>query len=325
MDSRIASVEPAADRVLIVRNPHAGPGPGDDSTRELADCIRGHGMLADVVSDLDSIGWLAGQYQEKGQLRAVVAAGGDGTVAEVVNRTAPDVPVTVFPLGTANLLARYLGIKRDPAAMAHMLREGAIVRLDAGRANGRIFLAMVGCGFDADVVHRLHRKRSGRHISYWTWTWPILESIRSYGFPRLRVYCDSPPQAPDEAAHVARWVFVVNLPVYAGGLNVAPQAVGTDGKLNVGTFAGGSFWHGLRYVGNVALGRHHKLRDFQSNTATRVRIESDEPVSYQLDGDPGGLLPLEIEVMPARLTLLAPQAQARELAFQGETANPAGA
>jgi diacylglycerol kinase family enzyme len=325
LESRIASVNPAADRVLIVRNPSAGSGPGHDAISDLVGCVRRHDMVAEVVTELDVIGSLSSQYQQSGRLRAVVAAGGDGTVAEVVNRTAPGVPVSVFPLGTANLLAGYLGIGRDPAAMANMLRAGTIVRLDAAQANGRIFLIMAGCGFDADVVHRLHRRRNGRHINYWTYAWPILESIRRYRFPELRVYCDFPPQTPAGPTHVARWAFVVNLPLYAAGLSVAPQAVGTDARLNLCTFANGSFWRGVCYVGNVALGRHQKLRDFQTALVSRVRIESDETVPYQLDGDPGGVLPLEIEGMPARLTLLAPQAQARKLGLEGVTANPAGA
>jgi diacylglycerol kinase family enzyme len=309
----MASLNPAADRVLIVRNPHAGLGPRDASIGDLASAIRQHGMAAEVLVDLDAIGTLTREYQAAGRLRAVVAAGGDGTVAEVANRTAPDVPLTVFPLGTANLLAGYLAIRRDPVAMAQMLRDAAILRLDAGRANGRIFLTMAGCGFDADVVSRLHQRRFGRRISYLSWTRPILESIRRYQFPEMRVYCDFAPGNPGGPAQRARWAFVVNLPLYAAGLRVAPHAVGTDRQLNVCTFAKGSVWRGMYYVGNVALGRHQRLPDFKEALMSRVRIESDEPVPYQLDGDPGGWLPLEVEVMPRRLTLLAPRPRAEEL------------
>ena len=50
------------------------------------------------------------------------------------------------------------------------------------------------------------------------------------------------------------------------------------------------------------------MADYRTCNATRVRIESKEPVHYQLDGDPGGMLPLEIEVLPARITLVHPAA-----------------
>jgi diacylglycerol kinase family enzyme len=325
LEPRIASLNPAADRVLIVRNPHAGPGPADASIRELADCLRQHDLAAEVVGDLDAIGPLASECQAAGRLRAIVAAGGDGTVAEVVNRTPNGTPVTVFPLGTANLLAGYLGIDRDPLTMARMLSEGAIARLDAALANGRIFLIMASCGFDADVVSRLHERRFGQRINYWSWARPILASIRRYRFPRMRVYCDFASHLPDEPAQVARWVFIVNLPLYAAGLRVAPRALATDERLNVCTFCKGSFWRGLYYVANVALRRHERLPDFKAALASRVRIESDEPVPYQLDGDPGGFLPLEIEVMPRRLALVASRARLELLGFEPSAANLAGA
>ena len=131
---------------------------------------------------------------------ALVAAGGDGTVAELVNRTAVGMPIAVFPMGTANLLAGYLNIFPKFQPFARMLRRGATVRLDAGAANGRIFLLMVGCGFDAEVVHRLHSTRGG-HISMWSYAKPIFESIRSYQYPELRLYYDCAPSgAPTQPA-----------------------------------------------------------------------------------------------------------------------------
>ncbi len=53
--------------------------------------------------------------------------------------------------------------------------------------------------------------------------------------------------------------------------------------------------------------------------ARRVRIESDRPVRYQLDGDPGGMLPLDIEVLPGRLTLVVPAKRAASLGLQPAT------
>ena len=296
------------DHVLIVSNPNAGSRSRADAVDELASCVRREGLAVDLVTDLDSLGTLVDHYRQAGRLRAVVAAGGDGTVAEAVNRTAPGTPVTVFPLGTANLLAGYFGIRaRCPADGGHVCAAATSCNWMPARPTDAIFLLMAGCGFDADVVHRLHRRRQGRHISYWSWAGPIWQSIRDYRYPNLRVSCQSHGEAAVEVAHAARWAFVVNLPVYAAGLNVAAAAVGDDGLFDVCTFSRGSLWHGLRYVGHVFMRRHHKLADYQLLRATKVRIEADEPVPYQLDGDPGGHLPLEIEMLPSRLTLLVPQ------------------
>jgi diacylglycerol kinase family enzyme len=313
------------DRVLIVCNPSAGSRHRADDIRDLKAALNARMLVPEIVTDLEALGPLAAALQESGRLRAIVAAGGDGTVAEVVNRTTPTTPITVFPLGTANLLAGYFGIRRDAQAMAQMISGGSLVRLDAGQANGRVFLLMAGCGFDADVVQRLHSRRRGGHISYWSWAQPILESIRSYKYPGVRVICE-PPDAPgSELVKTAHWAFAVNMPVYAAGLTVAPQAAADDGLFDVCTFNGGSLWHGLKYVGHIMLRRHQRLSAYKSQQATWVRIEADEPVPYQLDGDPGGMLPLEITMLPGRITLLVPAARARALRLAVSTPEPVGA
>jgi diacylglycerol kinase family enzyme len=313
------------DRVLIVCNPSAGSRHRADDIRDLKAALGARRLVPEIVTDLEALGPLAAALQHAGRLRAIVAAGGDGTVAEVVNRTTPTTPITVFPLGTANLLAGYFGIRRDAQAMAQMISGGSLVRLDAGQANGRVFLLMAGCGFDADVVQRLHRRRRGGHISYWSWAQPILESIRSYKYPSVRVICE-PPNAPgSELMKTAHWAFAVNMPVYAAGLTVAPQAAADDGLFDVCTFNGGSLWHGLKYVGHIMLRRHQRLSAYKSQQATWVRIEADEPVPYQLDGDPGGMLPLEITMLPGRITLLVHAARARALRLEVSTPETVGA
>lgn len=324
MQSRIARLGESSRRVLVVTNPQAGARLREEAIRELIRCLRDRGLLGEVVTDLLVLDRLVAEYRANGQLRAVVAAGGDGTVAEIVNRTEPDVPVSVLPLGTANLLASYLGIERDPLEVANLLAEGATVRLDAGRANGRIFLLMAGCGFDAEVVERLHRGRRG-HISYWSYAKPILESVRNYQYPDLRIVSDDALADGSSVARSARWAFVVNLPCYAAGLQLAPQAVGTDGFLDASTFGHGSFWHALRYLSCLMFRRHDWLWDYQSTLVRHVRIESDVPVPYQLDGDPGGTLPLDIDVLAGRLMLVVPAKRLRELTAATATSGNAGA
>ena len=72
-------------------------------------------------------------------------------------------------------------------------------------------------------------------------------------------------------------------------------------------FRRGHFWPGLGYVAAMLLGQHQRLADWTTRRVRRLRITSDAPVPYQLDGDPGGLLPLDIQVLPGRLTLVVPQ------------------
>ena len=260
----------------------------------------------EIVGDLQRLSDLAAAKLEQGTLRAVVAAGGDGTVSTVAHRTPIGTPIAILPLGTENLLAKYLKIPSDARHVCQMIHEGQVARLDAGRANGRLFLLMVGCGFDAEVVRRVDQVRTG-HITHFSYAKPILDSIRSYQYPELRIYSHGSDTNTD-ATHVvtARWAFVANLPQYARGLGIVPHACGTDGLLDVCAFRRGSLFRGLIYLASIILRSHQSLNDCVNLQAERLRIESDGEVPYQLDGDPGGYLPVEIEVVPERLTVLVP-------------------
>ena len=292
-------------QVLIGVNPRAGAGNRLATVEELCRQLVALDVQAEMVTDIDRLVEKAAALKATGQLRAVVAAGGDGTLRLYAHRTAPGTPLLVFPLGTENLLAKYLELTADPLQAARLIAEGLVVRFDAGEANGQIFTLMAGCGFDAEVVRRLHEERTGNihHLSY---ARPILDAIRQYGYPELRVYCAAADDDREEASEpiTARWAFVVNLPRYAGGLRFAPDASGSDGLLDVCTFKEGSLWHGMVYLGGVMLGQHESMQDFVRVRAQRVRIEADGPVPYQLDGDPGGELPVEIRVLPSRLSLV---------------------
>ena len=318
MSHKAVHLRDSARRVLISRNPLAGARSGQHRVAVLSDQLRATGHEVQVVTDLAELARLAAELQERQQLRAVVAAGGDGTVAEIVNRTAPDTPIALLPLGNENLLAKYLGCSATPAEVASTIADGLTIRLDTGRAGSRVFLLMISAGFDADVVHQVHGARSG-HISQWTYAKPILRAIRSYQYPEIRLYCRAEAAesaSSDRRLISARWAMVVNLPRYARGLNFAPQAVGTDGLLDVCTFKHGSLLSGLWYLGNLLLGRHHRLRDCTTARCAAVRIEADVPVPYQLDGDPGGHLPVDVCVVPERLRLVVAPAAARACGFQ---------
>jgi diacylglycerol kinase family enzyme len=74
--------------------------------------------------------------------------------------------------------------------------------------------------------------------------------------------------------------------------------------LDVCTFKEGSLWYGLMYLGGVVLGQHEGMQDFTRIQTRRLRVESAGATPYQLDGDPGGELPVDFEVLPGRLTVL---------------------
>ncbi|HRX80202.1 MAG: hypothetical protein H6821_07675 [Planctomycetaceae bacterium] len=296
-------------RVLISRNPKAGARSGLPTVERLAELLAAQGIVVETLTDIDELSSKSERLLRNGELRCVVSAGGDGTVALLANRLPKDTPLAVLPLGTENLLSKHLRMKGDPVEVCQTICDGRAAKFDAGKAGEQVFLIMAGCGFDAEVVRRLHVERTG-HIHHLSYIKPIWDSIHNYEYPELHIHCEI-PASDSQPAHTrtitARWAFVVNLPRYAGGLRIAPDAVGNDGLLDVCTFKDGSLWNGLRYLSGVILGQHASWDDCVTVRAEKIRIESDEPVPLQLDGDPGGFLPVEIEVLPSHLTLLVPK------------------
>lgn len=304
----------SATGVVISVNPKAGRHAVADKIRALQGLLVDRGLTVEIHDRLERVAELANAWHAEGTLRAVVGVGGDGTAAELSNRLTVGAPLTLLACGTANVLAKHLGLDDNPHRLCQTILAGRVLRMDAGQAGGRLFLAMFGAGFDARVVERLHAwraARGGSHISYLSYLKPILESIRTYDYPEIQVDCLDPPekQAPRGTFPLpARWVFLLNLPRYGWGVRLAPQAASDDGLLDLCTFRHGSLWNGLRYAAAAQLGLHGRMPDCTLGRGRRFRLSSDRPLPYEVDGDPGGQLPVEVEVLPGRLTLLAPAA-----------------
>ncbi|MEX0938471.1 MAG: diacylglycerol kinase family protein [Pirellulales bacterium] len=296
-----------ARRILIAANPISGARPSSGTIERLQSLLIDAGYNVVILRERDGLAEAAERSLHDGELRAVVAAGGDGTVGRVVNQTPPGVPLAVLPMGTENLVARYLGQQRGADAVFQTLHRGHLIRMDAGSANGRLFVLMCSAGLDAEVVHRLHIARRG-HITRLSYAKPLLQTIRSYGYPELTlsVQCTDGESAQQPQPVSARWVVVVNVPLYGLGLNFAPQADPADGQLDVCTLSRGSTWSGMWFLWRVRRGLHIGRADCTLRQCAALRIESAGDVAYQVDGDPGGRLPIDIEAVPGRLKFVVP-------------------
>ena len=292
--------EPQEAWVAIQRNPKSGTGLGRHRLLELVRELKRLGFRPRMFQNRPRMdAWLA-RPEIRDNLACIVAAGGDGTVADVFNRH-PGVPLAILPLGTENLLARFLGIPVSGLDVARLIARNHVRVLDLCCLGERRFALMASAGFDADVISRLHHSRRG-NISRLSYFQPILEAVRKYEYPDIRLFVDDAP-----VPATARLVVIVNVPIYALGLSVARSARGDDGILDLRLFEQGSAFQMIRYLCNLALGIHEGLPDVQSLSGRRVRIESDVPVPIQLDGDAAGFTPAEISVVPGALQVIAPE------------------
>lgn len=292
--------------VIIQRNPKSGSGKGKRELLRLTSALKGMGFRVRMFSRRDRLdAWLA-HSPHADSVRCIVGAGGDGTLGDLLNRH-PGRRIAILPLGTENLMAKYLGIARDGRRLAEFIRANKSRTIDVGQvvhfngvdSSSSRFAIMLSAGFDGEVVHQTDAIRTG-NISKLTYLKPIWRSIRTYSHPELRITVD------DNETHVARMATAVNVPAYALGLTPAKSANPADGLFDVRLFARGSAFHVARYLAKIAMGSIEKAADVTCLTAKKIRIEADVPVPVQIDGDPAGFTPLEITIIPHTLELIVP-------------------
>jgi diacylglycerol kinase (ATP) len=233
--------------------------------------------------------------------RAVVVCGGDGTVREAAEGLAGTrLPMAVLPAGTENLSARVMGYEADADFLCRLLFAGRSKPMDLLRAGRRIFLVVAGVGFDAEVVARLARRRRGQ-ISYATYVIPMMQTWIAHDFPSFRIVADG-----KEVFTGRGLAFVGNMARYALGLRILDRARWDDGRADLCVYPCSSRLALLRHAWNTARRRHLVTGRCVYGQFRHISITSDEPAAVQLDGDPAGELPLEVEVLPGHLRLLLP-------------------
>lgn len=295
--------------VLILANPFSGSGPNRAHMDTLSRELQRFGVAVHIA-------WTPAEgralLRDFGRhARAVVAAGGDGSICGVLGsmrdeNLLPQVPFATFPMGNENLFAKHFGFKRDPARLAARIARGKTRPIDLGLANGRLFSLMAGCGLDGEVAHRLDRWRrsaktaTAKHmdapqpalhrVTRMSYAPHILKAVARYAYPAITLEADG-------QTHTGAMAMVCNLAEYGGGLKFALHAKDDDGLLDWVVFKNSGTVSGLRYAFSAYLGRHLRLRDVLHGQAARITLAANgAPV--QVDGDPAGHAPIAFESLP---------------------------
>ncbi len=293
--------------VLVLFNPVSGGGRARRAAPRIERFLRaaGHEATSEPTRQQAGDDWL---LERLDGVDALLVLGGDGAVRGVLGAAIrTDTPVYHVPYGTANLFAREFGMSRRRRTLRAALRRFEVRRVDAGHANGEPFVLMASVGFDAEVVHDLTARR-GRSISYLSYAGPVLRQLRRWRPAPLQVYVDDRRLTTPGAGLVV----VANARHYAFGLNPAPRADMTDGRLDVVYFPVESPRQVVGWIVKCLLRRHERDPRLVRGQGSRVRIECGGPQQVQIDGDPpaGGVgtrvSTLELSVRPRVLPVLVP-------------------
>lgn len=232
--------------------------------------------------------------------RLVVAAGGDGTIAEVANGlNGSGCRLGVIPLGTANVLAHELGLPFAPRAVAATLAVGRTQVIWPGlarnEAGSRVFVQMLGAGLDAQVVHRLPRqlKRALGRSAYVAQT---LRELGRYRFAPIRI-------AVDGALTHAGSVIISKGQYYAGRYTIAPGASPASQGFTVVLFDRCGPLSAMAYGAALPLNLLSRMPGLRLLRAEHIEIFSED-VPAQTDGDPAGQAPLVVTDAPAWINVV---------------------
>lgn len=238
----------------------------------------------------------------------IVALGGDGTINEIAaGMIGSQVPLGVIPAGTANVLARELGLGSNLLKAARRLPEcvprrisAGLLRTDGG-ARSRHFLLMAGIGFDAHIVYHLNLPLKSRlgQIAYW------VGALRELGRRQEEFEVQVGEQQPFRCS----FALASRTRNYAGYLEIARHASLLRDDFGVVLFEGRStFRYYAKYLPAVLTGAAPSTRGVYFLRARKITIAAPpgSPVYVQVDGEYAGRLPASIEIVPDALTLLAP-------------------
>ena len=288
-------------KILVIGNPIAGTGQAERRIRQFARALKHNGHKVQIFMTEHAGEALERARAIDGDVDRLVVAGGDGTVNEVINGLADPsrIPILHLPTGTANQLARSLDLPFDADKLANILEQGVIRRIDMGLAGNHRFLLLVSSGFDARVVEEVKKNRNNT-LGYTGYLVPILKACASHRPAQMHVIIDN------EQRIAGCNVMVLKVRQYGGVFVFAEEARLDSGSFEVCVFQQGSLgWMSLYAVAGL-VGKAADVPGVIRLAARTVRIESEEPIPVEIDGDHFGMTPVDVSIQPAVVPVVVP-------------------
>ncbi len=301
----MAEREGRARRLLVIYNPTAGR--------------RAQGRLTAWLDHLEALGAAVTLAETTGRghaellardadpaaFDAVAAAGGDGTINEVVNGLAHSpLPLAILPLGTANVLAAEIGLPRRLAALARIAAFAPArpvwpgEAVPPGAASGRRFLIMAGIGFDAEVVERLDEGLK-RRVGKLAYVAGIFGRLRDYRPRRYRALADG-------VAVEAASLIAAKAHFYGGRFVLAPAARLEEPSFHLVIFERPGRIAALGYLAAMVAGMVPRLRHLRILPARTVVLTEPTGAGVQIDGDIRIRLPATLRIAATPLGIIGP-------------------
>ena len=307
-------------KVSIIYNPTAG-------TKDVQDQIQAAGLY--LSKQGWEITWRQTEYpghatqiaaeESKNGAAIVIAAGGDGTINEVVNGLVrSSSALGILPAGTGNVFAADMNIP-TPSPLesqallkaAERIRRGHVRQVDVAQVcfddgRKRYFLLWAGIGLDAAITNAYEEEKTQhpeRKKLFGMATWLISAWYVFWDFrgTRMKLHLDD-----GLMARRGIMVTISNSQLYGRFWRLAPEAKIDDGLLDITFMEGYDFRASLKHLLLVSLGRHTQDPEIHTYQSKNIRIETREPMPVQLDAEAVGFTPVEIKTLPQALNIILP-------------------
>lgn len=269
-------------KTLVILNPAARSERAADLIRKIEKIVGSDALLCRTAKAGDARAF-ARQAVEDG-FQQIIAAGGDGTINEVVNGVAgSSASLGVLPVGTMNVFASELKLPKNIEECWEVIRTGNTRTIDLPDAGGHAFVQMAGVGFDAQALKETSRDAK-RNLG------PL-----SYVISAAHIIARKPPRLFVQTGDTLRegsFVLIGNGRYYGGPFVVFPNAKIDDGLLDVLVFKNLSHLDLVRYLQGIVFGNYEGLKDVDYFQTESLTVTSEEPVPVEVDGEVIGSAPM---------------------------------
>lgn len=288
-----------SNKVLLIYNPKAGNGLFKGSLDRIIELFHKKRMIV-VPIRTDKPAFLNDVFREakKMDFAKVIVAGGDGTIHMAVNamiKNEVDLPLAVFPSGTANDFAYYFDLPHDIDSMVKIALEENYTACDVGKINEQYFINVAAMGFLVDVSQKTNPdvKNTLGVISYY------LKGVSE--FPKLQPLPITIKSKEYTGTERMYFMLVMNGRSAGGFKRVGAHAEINDGLLDVLVFRELPLTELPVLLVNFMQGHHTENKNVLYFKTAHLQVESEVQISTDMDGEKGCAFPLDISCIPSKL------------------------
>lgn len=299
----MSEISQSPRRILLIANPVAG-GDAMAKIHQARECLAARGDRVELrLTGARGDAARFAREAKTGDVDLLVAAGGDGTLNEVINGLAPSpVPLAFIPLGTTNVFALETGIPLDIPGACRVALNGVSTPVSLGLAGETRFLLMAGAGFDAEVVRRLDL-RLKRLLGKLAYGISAFQVFFGAPFPTIEVEC------ADGSRLTGHTIVIGNGRLYGGRFSLTPDASLTDDVFEVCLLQKPGRRPLLHALLRMVLHRPLDPAGARLFKARELTVRG-AGVAVQIDGDAHGELPMSFRVVCGELVLVMPGSSA---------------